>query len=68
MAQKETLKNQQKKSFAKSVKAEWKKVVWPTPKEVLNYGIVVTVVCLIIVAFVFGLDSIFHFLYGLISK
>ncbi len=68
MAQKDTVRNQQKKSFLKSVKAEWKKIIWPTPKEVLNYAIVVAVVCAAIAVFVFGLDSLLHFLYGLFSK
>ncbi|HHX70583.1 MAG: preprotein translocase subunit SecE [Miniphocaeibacter sp.] len=61
-------KNVAKKSFAKGVMSEWKKIIWPTPKEVLNYAIVVVVVCLIVILLVFGLDSVFHFLYKLISK
>lgn len=60
-------KNTTKKSFIKGVMSEWKKIAWPTPKEVLNYSIVVIVISVIVAALVFGLDSIFHFLYKLIA-
>lgn len=61
-------KNTQKKSFAKGVLSEWKKINWPTPKEIVNYALVIVAVSVVIALIVFGLDSIFHFLYGLISK
>ncbi len=61
-------KNTTKKSFAKGVLSEWKKVNWPTPKEIVNYALVIVMVSVVIALIVFGLDSVFHFLYGLISK
>ena len=43
-------------------KAEFKKVVWPTPKSTTNNTIVVVVVCLVAGLFIFGIDSLFAFL------
>ena len=61
-------KNMGKKTFAKGVMAEWKKIIWPTPKEVLNYAIVVVLISLAVALIVFGLDSLFHFLFSLFIK
>lgn len=61
-------KNMGKKTFTKGVVAEWKKIIWPTPKEVLNYAIVVVLISLAVALIVFGLDSLFHFLFSLIIK
>ncbi|MEJ8752442.1 preprotein translocase subunit SecE [Lagierella sp. ICN-221743] len=61
-------KNMGKKTFTKGVAAEWKKIIWPTPKEVLNYAIVVVLISLAVALIVFGLDSLFHFLFSLIIK
>ena len=51
------LKN--KKHFFKDFKAELKKVIWPTPKQVVNNTIAVVVIVLITAAIVFVLDVVF---------
>ena len=61
-------KNMGKKTFTKGVMAEWKKIIWPTPKEALNYAIVVVLISLAVALIVFGLDSLFHFLFSLFIK
>lgn len=52
--------------YFKDAKAEFKKVVWPTPKATTNNTIVVIVVCLVAGLFIFGVDSLFAFLNRLI--
>ena len=39
MAKKEVKNNKDKTSFTKSFKAELKKVIWPTPKQLFNCSI-----------------------------
>ena len=56
MAKKE---NKAKKHFFKDFKAELKKVIWPTPKQVVNNTIAVVVIVLITAAIVFVLDVVF---------
>ena len=51
------LKN--KKHFFKDFKAELKKVIWPTPKQVVNNTIAVIVIVLITATIVFVLDVVF---------
>ena len=62
---KENSKN--KKSFFKDFKAELKKVVWPTPKQLVNNTIAVITIVLITAAIVFALDLTFESLnkYGI---
>ena len=55
---KENSKN--KKSFAKDFKAELKKVIWPTPKQLVNNTLAVIVIVLITAAIVFVLDLTFE--------
>ena len=55
---KESKKN--KKSFAKDFKAELKKVIWPTPKQLLNNTVAVVTIVLITAAIVFVLDLAFE--------
>ena len=51
--------NKVKKHFFKDFKAELKKVIWPTPKQLVNNtGAVVTIV-LITAVIVFALDAVF---------
>lgn len=57
---KENSKN--KKSFSKDFKAELKKVVWPTPKQLLNNTVAVITIVLITAIIVFVLDLAFEFL------
>ena len=51
------LKN--KKHFFKDFKAELKKVIWPTPKQVVNNTVAVMVIVLITATIVFVLDVVF---------
>ncbi len=48
-----------KKHFFKDFKAELKKVVWPTPKQLANKTLAVIIIVLITAAIVFVLDVIF---------
>ena len=57
-ANKENSKN--KKSFFKGFKAELKKVIWPTPKQLVNNTTAVIVIVLITAAIVFVLDITFE--------
>ena len=65
MAKKETKTNKKennknKRSFFKDFKAELKKVVWPTPKQLLNNTVAVVTIVLITAAIVFVLDIAFE--------
>ena len=64
MPKKEVSKNDKKekkenKHFFKDFKAELKKVIWPTPKQLVNNTIAVVVIVLITAAIVFVLDVVF---------
>ena len=50
--------------YFKDCKSEFKKVVWPSPKETTHNTIVVIIVCAIFGLFIFGIDSLF----GLLNK
>lgn len=52
--------NKNKKSFFKGLKVELKKVVWPTPKQLLNNTVAVITIVLITAAIVFVLDFVFE--------
>lgn len=52
--------------YFKDARAEFKKVVWPTPKETTHNAIVVLVVCAISALVIFGIDSLFGLLNGLL--
>lgn len=52
--------------YFKDARAEFKKVVWPTPKETTHNTIVVLVVCTLAALFIFGMDSLFGLLNGLL--
>ena len=45
--------------FFRGVKAELKKVVWPTKKELINYTIVVFLVTIFIAFIIYVLDAVF---------
>ena len=51
--------NKVKKHFFKDFKAELKKVIWPTPKQLVNNTIAVITIVLITAAIVFVLDVVF---------
>ena len=48
-----------KKHFFKDFKAELKKVIWPTPKQIVNNTIAVVVIVIITAIIVFALDTVF---------
>ncbi|WP_251425308.1 preprotein translocase subunit SecE [Veillonella agrestimuris] len=52
--------------FFRGVKAELKKVVWPTRKELINYTIVVFLVTIFISLLVYVYDAIFAQLFNLL--
>ena len=56
-----------KRSFFKDFKAELKKDIWPTPKQLVNNTIAVVVIVVITAAIVFVLDVVFDLLnkYGI---
>lgn len=54
--------------FLKDCKAEIKKIVWPTPKAVFKNMGVVLVTIAVIGLFIFGLDTVFMNLLGLIMN
>ena len=56
-----------KKHFMKDFRAELKRVIWPTPKQLLNNTVAVITVVLITAAIVFVLDFVFESMnkYGL---
>ncbi len=50
--------------FFKSTKSEFKKVTWPTKKQLLNNTAIVVAALVIIGLVIFGLDTLFTFLSG----
>ena len=65
MAKKEAKANKKEvskntKSFSKDFKAELKKVIWPTPKQLVNNTVAVVTIVLITAAIVFVLDLAFE--------
>jgi preprotein translocase SecE subunit len=60
MAKKEIKNNKDKTSFVKSFKAELKKVIWPTPKQLFNNTVAVLAIVLITTLIVFVLDITFE--------
>lgn len=46
----------------KATKSEFKKVVWPTRKQLLNHTLVVIAALIVVGLIIFGLDSLFIFL------
>jgi len=55
------------KAFWKETKSEVKKVVWPTPKQVLNNTLIVIAVVVIVAVFIAGFDALFKFVAGLLT-
>ena len=52
--------NKVKKHFVKDFKAELKKVIWPTPKQLINNTMAVVAIVVIVGVIVFALDSVFE--------
>ncbi len=55
-----TATDTKKGGFLKNVRAEMKKVSWPTKKELKGYTIVVLVMCVITTLGIYFLDMIFR--------
>lgn len=60
MAKKEVKENKQKGHYFKDMKAELKKVIWPTPKQLINNTLAVIAFTIIIAVIVFILDLCFN--------
>ena len=56
-----------KKSFLKQVKAEMKKVKWPTKKEMVKYSITTLAFILLFAGFFYLIDVLFALLKGWIG-
>ena len=56
-----------KKRFFKDFKAELKRVIWPTPKQLVNSTVAVVVIVIVTAVIVFALDVVFDLLnkYGI---
>ena len=70
---KEIKNKKEKKHFFKDFKAELKKVIWPTPKQLVNNTIAVITIVLVTAVIVFALDFTFqnfneHVVNGLRTK
>ena len=67
MAKKEEKNIKDKANFMKSFKAELKKVVWPTPKQLFNNTVAVLAIVIITAIIVFVLDFTFEIInkYGI---
>jgi len=46
------------KRFFIETRSELKKIVWPTPKQVVNNTVIVLITILIVGAFIWGLDAL----------
>ena len=57
---KEVKSKKEKKHFFKDFKAELKKVIWPTPKQLVNNTVAVITIVLITGVIVFALDLAFE--------
>ena len=59
-ANKNKKEKKEKKHFFKDFKAELKKVIWPTPKQLVNNTVAVVTIVLITAVIVFVLDVVFE--------
>lgn len=57
---KDTKNKKEKKHFFKDFRAELKKVIWPTPKQLVNNTVAVITIVLITAVIVFALDFLFE--------
>jgi preprotein translocase subunit SecE len=46
-------------AYTREVRAELRKVAWPTRAEVVNYSVVVLFTVIVLTALIFGLDYLF---------
>ena len=52
----------------KEIKAEMKKIVWPTKSQIINNTLIVIAVTIIAAACIYGLDTVFGFIIRLIYQ
>ncbi len=52
-------KSKKASGFFKGVKSEFKKIVWPTKKLLVQYTIVVIIMSILLSLIVYGLDMLF---------
>lgn len=60
-------KKTSKKSFLKEIKAEMKKVKWPTKKEMVKYSITTLIFIILFAGFFYLIDVLFALLKGWIG-
>lgn len=60
VSKKDQKEKKEKKHFFKDFKAELKRVIWPTPKQLVNNTVAVIAIVLITAVIVFVLDVIFE--------
>lgn len=48
--------------YFKDARSEFKKVVWPSPKQTTNNTVVVMIMCILAALFIFGVDALFGLL------
>lgn len=56
------------KKFLREVRGELKKVTWPTRRELIAYTLVVFIAVLLVAFLIWGMDTIFGFLFRWILK
>lgn len=56
-----------KKSYVQEIKAELKKVKWPTKQEMLKYSIAVLAFIVIFGLYFYGLDALFAWISSLVK-
>ena len=70
MAQKSTTpKVEERESLTKyfrGVKREFKRVVWPTKKQLFQYSLIVILVSIVTALFIYAVDFVFSHIMGLI--
>ena len=54
------------KDFLKSIKGEFKKIVWPSKGSVIKNTSVVLIYCILIGVIVYALDMLFSWLFNLV--
>lgn len=58
----QTNQGEKKRSFLKNFKSEFNKIVWPSKEQVIKKTIVVLIISLVLMALVYGLDTLFNFI------
>ena len=70
-ASKKAQKNKKKDAngkFLRGVKAELKKVIWPTKKELINYTVMVIVATIVVMAIIALSDGVYSQLFRLLRS